>query len=387
MKRNIAVFTGTRADYGLLHWLMKDIQADSDLSLQVIVGAMHLSPEFGETWQEIAADGFSIDAKVEMILSSDTPVGVVKSMGLGLIGFADALDRLRPDLLVVLGDRFEAMAIVQAALILRIPIAHIHGGEVTEGAYDDAIRHSISKMANLHFVAAAPYARRVIQLGENPERVFNVGAVGLDSLKRGKSLPLDELGRQLDFEFTKPFFLATYHPVTMADEDPAETCGAMLRALDNFDDYQVILTYPNADNGGRAIIPLVEAYAKNDSERVLAIPSLGFTRYKAALSKAAAMIGNSSSGIIEAPSFGVPTVNIGDRQLGRICASSVYHSAPNTEAITNTITKAISKEGQINTRAAINPYGMGDASGKILSLIKANTGPFSPAFYDLEIPK
>lgn len=386
MSRKIAIFTGTRAEYGLLHWLMKDIQADSELDLQVIVGAMHLSPEFGETWKEIAADGFNIDAKVEMVLSSDTPVGVVKSMGLGLIGFADTLERLRPDLLIVLGDRFEAMAIVQAALILRVPIAHIHGGEVTEGAYDDAFRHSITKMADLHFVAADTYANRVIQMGEDPARVFNVGAVGLDNLKRGDILPLDELGQQLDFKFTKPFLLATYHPVTMADEDPVETFQAMLGAMDALPDYQIILTYPNADNGGRALIPLLEAYAQKDPKRVLAMPSLGFVRYKAALSKAAVMIGNSSSGIIEAPSFGVSTINIGNRQLGRLSATSVHHCAPTQPAITNALLQALSATGQSQARNSVNPYGMGDASGKILGLIKANPGPYSHAFHDLEIP-
>lgn len=384
MKRRIAVFTGTRAEYGLLYWLMKEIQASEQLTLQVIVSGMHLSPEFGETWKQVEDDGFPVDAKVEMLLSSDTPVGVIKSMGLGTIGFADALDRLKPDMLVVLGDRFEALAVVQAALIMRIPVAHLHGGEITEGAYDDAIRHAITKMASLHFTAAEPYRQRVIQMGEVPGTVFNVGAVGLDHLQRNVPMSQASLSESLGFALREPYFLVTYHPVTLADEDPEVSFRALLAALDRFPGHQVILTYPNADNGGRAIIPILEDYARHEPERVLAIPSLGFRRYLSALTRTAAMIGNSSSGIIEAPSCGIPTVNIGSRQLGRLAANSVLHCAPDGEAIYQAIATAVSTDFAASCRNVSNPYGQGNASEHIVRIIEKQSGPFHKHFHDLE---
>lgn len=383
MTRKVAVFTGTRAEYGLLYWLMKAIQNSIFLDLQVIVSGMHLSPEFGETWKEIVKDGFEIDAKVEILLSSDTPVGVVKSMGLGTLGFADTLDRLRPDILVVLGDRFEALAIVQAALIMRIPVAHLHGGEITEGAYDDAIRHAISKMAYLHFVAAEPYRRRVIQMGESPERVFNVGAVGLDHLCRSEIMSASELSKSLGFVLSGPYFLVTYHPVTNSDEAPESSFSAILAALDKFPDYKVVITYPNADNGGRTIIPLIENYATAQAGRVVAVPSLGFKRYLGAISSAAVVIGNSSSGIIEVPSFGVPSVNIGVRQLGRLAADSVLHCEPKVEAIENAIRKAISSDFTKACKKVINPYGRGNASEAIVRVLESFEGATHKSFYDL----
>lgn len=383
MKRKIAVFTGTRAEYGLLYWLMKDIQTSDKLELQLIVSAMHLSPEFGETWRQIEKDGFAIDAKVEMLLSSDSPVGVVKSMGLGTIGFADALDRLRPGVLVVLGDRFEALAIVQAALIMRIPVAHLHGGEITEGAYDDAIRHAITKMASLHFAAAEPYRQRVIQMGESPETVFNVGAVGLDHLKRTPMMTTTELANSLCFQLDKPYMLVTYHPVTLMDESPEQSFTALLDALDQFPDHQVILTYPNADNGGRAIIPLLEAYAQRQPARVLAIPSLGFKRYLSAVSMAAAVVGNSSSGIIEVPAFGIPTVNVGVRQKGRLAAESVLHCAADRDAIVYTLRQALSSEFAAKCRTVSNPYGKGDSAAGIVRVLETRAYDTHKKFHDL----
>ncbi len=385
MKKKVAVFTGTRAEYGLLYWLMKDIQASNMLDLQVIVCAMHLSPEFGETWKQIEQDGFDIDAKIEMLLSSDTPVGVVKSMGLGTIGFADALDRLRPDILIVLGDRFEALAVVQAALIMRIPVAHLHGGEITEGAYDDAIRHAITKMANLHFVAAAPYKQRVIQMGENPSTVFNVGAIGLDHLRRSSMMDQDELTASLGFQLQEPYLLVTYHPVTILDESPEDSFRAILSALDKFPDCQVILTYPNADNGGRAIIPLLEAYAQEQPRRVLAIPSLGFKRYISVLSKAAAVVGNSSSGIIEAPALGIPTVNIGSRQLGRLAADSILHCTPTADAIESALINALTADFARHCRNVANPYGQGNAATEIVKVLESYTEPFHKHFHNLDM--
>ena len=383
MKRKIAVFTGSRAEYGLLYWLMKDIQFSDKLELQVIVSAMHLSPEFGATWRLIEEDGFRIDAKVEMLLSSDSPVGVVKSMGLGTIGFADALDRMCPDVLVVLGDRFEALAIVQAALVLQIPVAHLHGGEITEGAYDDAFRHAISKMASLHFVAAEPYRKRVIQMGESPERVFNVGALGLDHLRRSPRMPLDALAEALEFPLRRPFIMVTYHPVTLMDESPEQCFTALLSALDQFPDHQVILTYPNADNGGRSIITLLEAYAQRQPERVLAIPSLGFRRYLSAVSMAAAVVGNSSSGIIEVAAFGIPTVNVGVSQKGRLAAESVLHCATDREAIEQALRLALSSEFSAKCRTVSNPYGDGDAAAVIVKVLEAGAYDTHKQFHDL----
>lgn len=382
MRRKIAVFTGSRAEYGLLYWLMKDIQASEFLELQIIVSGMHLSPEFGETWKQIEQDGFSIDAKVEMLLSSNTPVGVVKSVGLGTIGFADALDRLCPDALVVLGDRFEALAVVQAAHIMRIPVVHLHGGEITEGAIDDAIRHAITKMSNLHFVAAEPYRQRVVQMGEDPSTVFNVGAIGLDHLKRSQVMSLEELSTSLNFKLQEPYLVVTYHPVTLLEEDPVESFKALLFALDQFPEYQIILTYPNADSGGRAIIPLLENYAQHQPGRVHAVPSLGYKRYLSAIAKASAVIGNSSSGIIEVPSFGIPTINIGTRQQGRIAANSVLNCSPDSSSIIATLKKALSFEFANECKKVINPYGQGCVSAQITKVLESQTVVLQKHFFD-----
>ncbi|QXH48302.1 UDP-N-acetylglucosamine 2-epimerase (hydrolyzing) [Pseudomonas xanthosomatis] len=383
MTRKVAVFTATRAEYGLLYWLMKDIQASQALQLQVLVSGMHLSPEFGETWKDIVADGFAIDAKVEMLLSSDTAVGVAKSMGLGALGFADALERLAPDMLVVLGDRFEALAVVQVAAVMRIPVAHLHGGEITEGAYDDAFRHAISKLSYLHFVAAEPYRQRVIQMGEAPQRVFNVGAFGLDHLLRTPRLSLQALSESLGFTLDRPFLLATYHPETAVESDATAVFSAMLAAFDAFAGYQVILTYPNADNGGRAIIPLLEAYAAANPRRVLAIPSLGFRRYLSAVALASAVVGNSSSGIIEVPAFGVPSVNIGARQQGRLAADSVVHCQAEAVSIREALAKALSPDFAEQCRHVVNPYGQGRAAASTVQVLEQLDAVTPKSFHDL----
>lgn len=316
-KRKICVVTGTRAEYGLLYWLMKEIQADDELELQIIATGQHLSPEFGLTYKNIEADGFAINAKVEMLLSSDSPVGIAKSVGLGTIGFADALARLQPDIMVLLGDRFEALAAAQTAMILRIPIAHIHGGESTEGAIDEAIRHSITKMSQIHFVSEPEYRDRVIQLGENPESIFEVGAVGIDNIVRLKLLGLQELEKQINFSLGKKFFLVTYHPETLTGKSPVEALKTLFAVFDEFPEYKLIFTQANSDAGGRIINEQIEAYAKKNKERVLLVKSLGQLRYLSAMKLCAAVVGNSSSGLLEAPVFHVPTINIGDRQKGR----------------------------------------------------------------------
>ena len=367
----VAVFTGTRADYGLLFWLLRDIQSDPELKLQLVVSGMHLSSEFGETYREIEHDGFEIDEKIEIILSSNTAVGTAKAMGLGLLGFADAFSRLNPDMLVILGDRFEAFAAAQTAMILRIPIIHLHGGEITEGAYDDSIRHAITKLSQLHGTSAEEYRQRVIQLGESPDKVKNVGALGLDHLKRGSFFSRTELSELLGLCLDKPYFLVTYHPVTLGDENPEKSFQELLLALDEFRGCQVILTYPNADDGGRRLIPMIQDYVKSNVGRVIGVASLGQKKYLSAIKHACAVVGNSSSGIIEVPSFNVPTVNVGVRQRGRLCADSIFHCDAEKLAIKKALSKAMTKDFKAKGGGVLNPYGQGDASAEIISMIKS----------------
>jgi UDP-hydrolysing UDP-N-acetyl-D-glucosamine 2-epimerase len=358
--KKIAVFTGTRAEYGILVPLLSKIKQDKQIILQILVSAMHLSPEFGLSKSLIINDGYHIDEEVEMLLSSDTTTGCAKSVGLGIIGFADALKRLSPDILIVLGDRFEALAVVQTAMLMNIPIAHLHGGEITEGAKDDAIRHAITKLSNLHFTANEVYRQRVIQMGEAPESVFNVGALGLENITLKKSfLSKQALQESLGFPLRDDYFVFTYHSVTLADEDPEKTCLNILAALEQFADYQVIITYPNADDGGRKIISLLNDYASKHEERVLLIPTLGLERFLAAVKYATAVIGNSSSGIIEVPSLGVPTINIGQRQQGRMSANSVIHCGVEQADITKAITDVLAGEVELY---GINPYASVNAS-------------------------
>jgi len=370
-KRKICIVTGSRAEYGLLFWLMKEIQNDPALQLQIIATGMHLSPEFGLTYRQIEEDGFAIDEKVEMLLSSDTPVGIAKSVGLGVIGFADALDRLKPDILVVLGDRFEILAATQAAMIARIPIAHIHGGETTEGAIDEAIRHAITKMAHFHFTAAAPYRNRVIQLGEAPERVFNCGAPGLDHVKKLKLLNKSTFEKAIDFQLGDPTFLVTYHSVTLSDTSPETAFQELLKALEQFPEAKIIITKANADTEGRIINKNIDKFAEKHPNRVKAFTSMGQLLYLSAIKNTDVVVGNSSSGIVEAPAFHKPTVNIGKRQQGRLKADSVIDCEENEQAIVAAINKALSPEFKNNVlKKTINPYGSGNASAKIKDHLK-----------------
>lgn len=385
MMKKVAVFTGTRAEYGLLYWLLKDIEENDDLALQLIVSGMHLSAEFNHTVRFIEQDGFDIAEKVEMLLSSDSAVGIAKSIGLGTIGYADALDRLKPDILVILGDRFEALAIAQTALVMKVPILHIHGGEKTEGAYDDAIRHAITKFSYFHATTTDVHRKRVIQLGEDPNRVWNVGAIGLDHIARSQMMSLQALSESLAFDLSDGFFLVTYHPVTLAEEEPRESFQALLDALDRYPQYKVVLTYPNADDGGRKIMDMLKAYGAANPERVLTIASLGQQRYLSAVSHANAVIGNSSSGIIEVPSFFKPTVNIGMRQYGREAADSVIHCKAQLSSIDKAIEKAISEEFQTLCSKVINPYGKGNASGQIIEILKHQTYSCLKSFRDIKV--
>jgi UDP-hydrolysing UDP-N-acetyl-D-glucosamine 2-epimerase len=383
--RNICVVTGSRAEYGLLYWLLKAIQADAELQLQLIVTGMHLSPEFGLTWREIVADGFTINRKVEMLLSADTPSGISKSMGLGLIGFADALQDLQPDVLVLLGDRFEIFVAAQAAMNQRLPIAHIHGGELTEGAVDDAIRHAISKLAHLHFTTTEVYRQRVIQLGEQPDRVFNVGAPGLDNIFKLPLLDKLQLEHALDFSLGKRNILITFHPVTLEDATVGEQFQQLLLALDSFADLHIIFTHGNADADGRVISAMIENYRRMHPARVANFVSLGSLRYLSTLRLMDAVVGNSSSGLLEAPALKIPTVNIGDRQRGRICADSVIHCLPQAEAICRAMHTAFSADFAARVRNVTNPYGAGGASEKIKNILKqtALVGLLKKQFYDL----
>ncbi|MDR1917345.1 MAG: UDP-N-acetylglucosamine 2-epimerase [Synergistaceae bacterium] len=354
-KRKVCVVTGTRAEYGLLYWLIRDLESAQDFDLQLMATGMHLSPEFGLTYKVIESDGFAIDARVESLLSSDTPVGIAKSTGLGLIGFADAFGRLAPDIVVVLGDRYEILAAAFAAYIARIPIAHIGGGEVTEGAVDEAIRHMITKMSSLHIVANETYRRRVIQLGEDPESVHVGKNATLEYLDRASSLSREELEASLGFKLGRVNFLVTYHPATLG-EDASAGCTELLAALDLFQEAKIVFTYPNSDTDGRVIIGMIEKFVERNIDRAAAFVSLGGARYLGCLAHFDVVIGNSSSGLIEAPTFRIPTVNIGERQRGRLRAASVIDCRPERSDIANAVSRALSPEFAEVTRSAVNPY-------------------------------
>jgi len=368
--KKICIVTGSRAEYGLLYWLIKDLNNSPEFEMQLVVTGMHLSPEFGSTYSEIEKDGFKIDKKVEMLLSSDSSNGVVKSMGLGMIGMADALGELKPDLMVVLGDRFEILSACSAALIYKIPIAHLHGGEVTTGAFDESIRHAITKMSHLHFTAAEEYQNRVIQLGEEPKRVFNVGAMGMDNIRRLKLLDKNELSDAIGFNFHKKNLLITFHPVTL-DNEPAEIqVKALFKALDELDDTGLIFTMPNADTEGRKIMALIKEYCSLNSNKAKVFSSLGQLRYLSTLAVVDGVIGNSSSGILEAPSFKIGTINIGDRQKGRIMAESVIQCNANQISITKALDCLFSKKFQTCLKDLKNPFDRGGASEKIIKTLK-----------------
>lgn len=369
MIRKVCVVTGTRAEFGLLRWLMGEIQSHPQLELQVIATGMHLSPEFGSTYHEIEEAGFKIDARVEMLLSSDTNTAVTKSMGLGVIGFADAYERLAPDIVVVLGDRFEIFAATSAAMIAGLPVAHLHGGETTEGAFDEAIRHSITKMSHLHFVGAEEYRQRVIQLGEHPDRVFNFGGMGIDAIKRIKMLSREELESSLELSLGAKSLLVTFHPVTLeGGASSAAQMGELLAALEGLDDTTLIFTMPNADTGGRELSAMVREFAQKHSNAKV-YTSLGQLRYFSCLAQIDGVVGNSSSGLAEAPSFKIGTVNIGDRQKGRLKANSVIDCEPNRKAIQVALETLYSDDFKACLASVSNPYGSGGASEAIVKVL------------------
>ena len=367
--RKVCVVTGTRAEYGLLRWVMEEIRESASLELQVIATGMHLSPEFGLTYRDIEADGFRIDHKVEMLLSAETPSAINKSMGVAMIGFADAYDQLRPDLLLLLGDRYEILAAATAALITRVPIAHLHGGETTEGAFDEAIRHSITKMSHLHFVAAEEYRKRVIQLGEHPDRVFQVGGLGIDNIKRLPLLSREALEEALNFSLGERNLLITFHPVTLEQNSLVQQMNELLTALKLQERTKLIFTMPNADTEGRVLFGMIEEFVRQNTERAKAFTSLGQLRYLSCLQHVDAVIGNSSSGLAEAPSFQIGTINIGDRQRGRLKANSVIDCEPDQDLIRHALEKLYSSSFQNQLASVQNPYGEGGASAAVVKTL------------------
>lgn len=368
-KRKVCVVTGTRAEYGLLFWLMKEIEADPELELQIIATGMHLSPEFGLTYKEIEKE-FTITKKIEMLLSSDTSIGISKSMGLAQISFAESFEELKPDIVVVLGDRYEIFSAVSAAMIARIPIAHLHGGETTEGAFDESIRHSITKMSHLHFTAAEEYRNRVIQLGEHPDHVYNVGGMGIENIKRLELLEKEAFEESIDFKLGKKNVLVTFHPVTLENSTAASQFQELLNTLDTLMDTHIIFTKANSDTDGRIINQMIDEYVAKNKDKSVAFTSLGQIRYLSALQYVDAVVGNSSSGLLEAPSFKIGTINIGDRQLGRLKGQSVIDCKPDQKSIERTFEKLYSDEFQESLKTVHNPYGEGMASKRIIEIIK-----------------
>lgn len=369
-KRKVLVVTGTRAEYGLMRWVLQYLHDDSEIELQIVATGMHLSPEFGLTYKTIIEDGFVISRKIEMLLSSDTSIGLSKSMGLGMISFSEVYSDLNPDIVLVLGDRFEIFSAVSSAMVSRIPVAHIHGGEATEGLVDEAIRHSITKMSHVHFTATEAYRDRVIQLGEQPDKVFCTGTPGLDNISNLSLYNKVEFEKSINFNIGEKCFLVTFHPVTLENGTSANQFDELLKAIEYFKDFKVIFTLPNADTDGRIVIEKIQRYVSLNSKEAIAFTSLGQIRYLSALKYVSMVIGNSSSGLTEVPSFKIPTINIGDRQKGRIKAESVIDCLPLKEEIIKSISLGLSVEFQAKLLNIQNPYGNGGASKKIVEILK-----------------
>lgn len=362
--KKVCVITGTRAEYGIMSRLMMALKEADDVQLQIIATNTHLSEKHGMTIREIEADGFHVDFRIPLPLDDDSARGTVKAMAAAMTGFADAYTDLNPDLIIILGDRFEMLSAASAAVIFGISVAHLHGGEITEGAYDDCIRHAITKLATYHFTSTEEYRRRVIQMGESPDRVFNVGSLGVDNIHNENILNIEDFNKSLDglildrrFELRDGFLMVTFHPVTMQPEEAERQTSALLSALDRFKDRQVLFTMPNSDTGGNRIAEMISNWVATNKERAICVESLGRSRFYSALAHCGAMTGNSSSGLIEAPSFRIPTVNIGDRQKGRAQGNTVINCEADCAAIEQAIAKALSPEfSDFCRQHAINPY-------------------------------
>ena len=384
--RKICVVTSTRAEYGLLYWLLKEIEADSELKLQLIVTGMHLSPEFGLTYKEIEKE-FKIDKKIEILSSSHTSLDICAEMARVYEKFAPALAELKPDILVLLGDRYEIFGIAGVASIIQIPIAHIHGGETTQGAFDEAFRHSITKMSHIHFAATNEYANRIIQLGEEPSRVFNVGGPGIENIKKLNLLNKDEFEKSIKFKLAKKNLLITFHPATLENSSAREQFNELLNALDELEETNFIFTKANSDTDGDVINKMIDEYVRQNPQKAAAFVSLGQLRYLSAIKFVDIVLGNSSSGLLEVPSFKKATINIGDRQKGRARASSVIDVRPIKEEILAAIKRAYSKEFEQTLKDTINPYDGGNPSKKMVKILKEIKldGILKKKFYDIGI--
>ncbi|WP_314065898.1 UDP-N-acetylglucosamine 2-epimerase [uncultured Vagococcus sp.] len=381
--KKICVVTGTRAEYGLLFPLLEKLKNSNDFQLQLLVTGSHLSPEFGNTYEMIEADGFLIDEKVEILLSSDSSIGISKSMGLAIISFSESLERLKPDMVIVLGDRYEIFMAAAACSVARIPISHLHGGETTEGAFDEAFRHSITKMSWLHFTSTEAYRQRVIQLGENPERVFNVGAIGIETINRLQLMTKSELEGSLDLTFKENLYLVTFHPVTLENKSSEAQFKELVKSLDKLTDATIVFTKANSDTDGRIINQLIDEYVTRHADKAVAYNSMGQLRYLSAMKIATAVVGNSSSGIIEAPYFNVPTINIGDRQKGRIQASTII----NCEAEELLIDEALNHATVDSKTTGDSVHGEGNVSDQIIDQIKKSLDKgisLKKTFYDIK---
>lgn len=384
--KKICVVTGTRAEYGLLKPIISKVASSSKLDIQLIVTGMHLSNEFGLTYKEIESDGFLIDKKVEILLGSDTPISISKAMGLGLISFSEALNELNPDIVLILGDRYEIFALAAAAMVLCIPIAHIHGGEATEGLIDEAIRHSLTKMSQLHFVSTKEYKNRVIQLGENPERIFNVGATGIENIKKTTLLSKNDLEKKLDIKFLKKNLLITFHPVTLELGKNTIQLENLLNVLSELDDTFLIFTHPNSDSEGRSFINQILNFCCS-RKNAKSFASLGQTKYFSCIKYVDGIIGNSSSGLIEVPSFKKGTINIGDRQKGRAKPASVIDCDSSMKSISGAIKKLYSNDFQQSLNRVKNPYDGGNSSSKIVSILETIDleNIIKKSFFDIKI--
>ena len=386
LMRKICVVTGTRAEYGLLSRLMQMIKVFDQTQLQIIATNMHLSPKYGNTYQEIEKDGFTIDKKIPILEDGkDDANATLKSMAKALTGIADAYDELNPDMVVVLGDRYEILAAATAALIERIPIAHIHGGEITEGAYDDAIRHSITKMSHLHFASTEDYRRRIIQLGEQPDTVWYVGAIGVENIKKLPLLSKEEIEGSVNFKLDEKTLLVTYHPVTLGTHTAEHDINEFIAALEDRKDLRIVFTMPNSDTGAQEIVEAINAFVANNNDRAVAYKSLGIKRYLSVMKYVGAVVGNSSSGLVEVPSFGIPTLNIGDRQKGRLAAESVYNCETDTESILKGLDVIMSPEFRQMAKQIQNPYDKEGTAQAIFDVI--STYPLEQLkqkhFYDI----
>lgn len=384
--KKICVITGSRAEYGLMSRLMRYIEEDIDLQLQIIATNMHLSVEHGETYKEIEADGFVIDKKIPMLSSSDTASATAKSVGTGVIGFADAYEELKPDMIMVLGDRYEILAAVSTALFYKIQVIHLHGGEITEGAYDDAIRHAITKMSHLHFTSTEEYRQRVIQMGENPDTVFYVGALGCDNIRQIPLMDKEELEKSLNFLLDRNTILVTFHPVTMENNTAETQFKELLSAINAFDKLRIIFTMPNSDTDSRIIMGLIKEYVGRSPSKAIWFTSLGMKRYLSTLQYIGAVVGNSSSGIIEVPSFHIPTLNIGNRQKGRITAASVINCLPVKYDIEEKLAVITKPDYIENLNDVVNPYDKPNTAKEIIRIIKEKSNITAmKKFYNLAI--